>query len=293
MRRLLVLLALALLVAPACAVAPVADFTANITSGTEPLTVFFTDTSTGTPTEWAWDFDNDGDTDSTSQNAICEFANASTYSVSLTVTNGDGTDTETKIDYITVTEAAGAEADPVSLINLTETHGATWIKWSWTVTSLGADESLIARLDGVQVLNQTADSTPPLVTSWTASDLQPNERHELEVILLNSSSGSPVVTDSATLAATTGQSESFPLVLIALAFGLTAIAALARPGVMNLVFALTGLLLGAYVAVAAGTNVALAGMGLLVGVINGIVMVVNGMPLWKEWKGWSDDDDEF
>jgi hypothetical protein len=55
---------------------------------------------------------------------------------------------------------------------------------------------------------------------------------------------------------------------------------------MNLVFALTGLLLGAYVAVAAGTNVALSGMGLLVGVINGIVMIVNGMPLWKEWQGW-------
>ena len=36
--------------------APIANFTANVTSGTAPLAVQFTDTSSGSPTEWNWDF---------------------------------------------------------------------------------------------------------------------------------------------------------------------------------------------------------------------------------------------
>jgi PKD repeat protein len=39
---------------------PVAEFSADTTSGSEPLTVNFTDLSTGTATGWSWDFDNDG-----------------------------------------------------------------------------------------------------------------------------------------------------------------------------------------------------------------------------------------
>ncbi|MFY1642828.1 PKD domain-containing protein, partial [Methanoculleus bourgensis] len=35
---------------------PTANFTANVTSGTAPLTLQFTDTSTGDPTTWFWDF---------------------------------------------------------------------------------------------------------------------------------------------------------------------------------------------------------------------------------------------
>ena len=48
--------------------APVANFTANVTSGKAPLAVQFTDASTGTGTSWAWDFENDGVVDSTEQN---------------------------------------------------------------------------------------------------------------------------------------------------------------------------------------------------------------------------------
>ncbi len=83
-------------------VAPVADFSADVTSGTAPLTVAFSDTSTGDPTSWAWDFDNDGAIDSTEQNPEHTYAAAGTYAVSLTVTNAAGSNTTTKADYITV-----------------------------------------------------------------------------------------------------------------------------------------------------------------------------------------------
>ncbi|KQC03565.1 MAG: hypothetical protein APR53_00950 [Methanoculleus sp. SDB] len=80
-----------------------ADFTADVTSGSAPLTVQFTDAST-LATGWAWDFENDGVIDSTDQNPSFVYNAAGTYTVSLTVTDGSGCDTEVKTDYITVTD---------------------------------------------------------------------------------------------------------------------------------------------------------------------------------------------
>ena len=52
---------------------PVADFSSNVTSGTAPLNVAFTDKSTGSPTAWNWNF-GDGTANSTVQNpSTCLF----------------------------------------------------------------------------------------------------------------------------------------------------------------------------------------------------------------------------
>ena len=85
--------------------APIANFTADVTSGDAPLTVNFTDQSTNMPTSWAWDVDNDGTVDYATQNATHTYATAGTYTVNLTVTNAGGSDSEVKTDYITVTSA--------------------------------------------------------------------------------------------------------------------------------------------------------------------------------------------
>ncbi|MDY6839030.1 MAG: PKD domain-containing protein [Thermodesulfobacteriota bacterium] len=79
-----------------------ADFSATATSGSEPLTVTFTDLSTHTVTGWSWDFENDGVEDSTEQNPTHTYNGAGTYTVKLTVTGPGGSDTEKKIGYITV-----------------------------------------------------------------------------------------------------------------------------------------------------------------------------------------------
>jgi PKD repeat protein len=83
---------------------PVAEFTANTTSGDAPLAVGFTDQSTGSPVSWQWAF-GDGAT-SDEQNPEHLYTNAGTYTVSLEVTNPDGSNTATKTDYITVTSTA-------------------------------------------------------------------------------------------------------------------------------------------------------------------------------------------
>ncbi len=77
-----------------------AQFTANVTGGTAPLAVQFTDLSTGGPTSWLWDF-GDGNT-STAQNPQHTYTTAGLYTVTLTASHPYDSDTETKTAYITV-----------------------------------------------------------------------------------------------------------------------------------------------------------------------------------------------
>jgi monoamine oxidase len=88
---------------------PVSSFSASPSSGTETLTVNFTDQSSQSPTSWLWSF---GDAvTSTLPNPSHDYAEG-TYTVSLTATNADGSDVHTITDYITVPEASG----PIQLI---------------------------------------------------------------------------------------------------------------------------------------------------------------------------------
>jgi hypothetical protein len=72
-----------------------ANFTANVTSGTAPLAVRFTDASTGVPTTWNWSF-GDG-ASSTVQHPVHTYTMAGTYNVSLNVTNVAGSDMVTRV----------------------------------------------------------------------------------------------------------------------------------------------------------------------------------------------------
>lgn len=84
-------------------ISPVANFTADSTAGTIPLTVNFTDQSTNSPTNWEWDF-GDGST-STIQNPDHTFNVAGAFTVQLKVTNNYGSDTELKNNYIIITSS--------------------------------------------------------------------------------------------------------------------------------------------------------------------------------------------
>ena len=81
-------------------VASTANFTANTTSGIDPLRVTFTDESTGTITGYSWDFgDNSTSTD---ENPSHTYTKAGTYTVKETVTGPGGSDTKVMNNYITV-----------------------------------------------------------------------------------------------------------------------------------------------------------------------------------------------
>ena len=121
-----------------CPLAPVANFTANPTSGIAPLTVQFLDTSTNAPTGWSWTF-GDGAT-STVKNPSHQYANPGTYSVTLTATNSAGSDVETKTGYITVnppkpvanfTSNKTSGAAPLA-VQFTDTSTNSPTSWAWT-----------------------------------------------------------------------------------------------------------------------------------------------------------------
>ena len=92
------------------AIAPVASFTSDVTTGTAPLAVQFNDTSANIPTAWAWDFNNDGTVDATTQNATYTYTAAGTYTVNLTVTNAAGSNSLVRDKYISVQEAPADRA---------------------------------------------------------------------------------------------------------------------------------------------------------------------------------------
>lgn len=82
---------------------PLADFSANVTSGPAPLVVLFTDTSNSTAsTSWLWDF-GDGTSSKHTMNATHTFTGPGVYDVTLTVTNKAGSNSIKKSNCITVT----------------------------------------------------------------------------------------------------------------------------------------------------------------------------------------------
>lgn len=83
--------------------APVANFTADMTTGGVPCTIQFYDQSTGQVDTRLWDF-GDGST-STLKDPSHQYSQAGAFGVSLTVSNAYGSDTRVRDGYILVSSA--------------------------------------------------------------------------------------------------------------------------------------------------------------------------------------------
>jgi PKD repeat protein len=136
-------------------ISPTAAFTANVTSGTAPLIIQFTDASTGTaPLTYTWDFTNDGTTDSIEQNPVHTYAAEGTYTVNLTVTNTAGNDSEEKSGYITVTPELpdppsvnfigdNRTGPPPLIVHFTDQSTNSPTSWAWDFENDGIIDSTL------------------------------------------------------------------------------------------------------------------------------------------------------
>jgi len=118
--------------------APVADFSANVTSGSSPLSVQFTDLSTNGPTAWEWDFNSDGTIDSTEQNPVHVYTSQGTYSVTLNAINGTAAGSKTKSNFITVGNsllasftASPREGSAPLTVQFNDTSSGNATSWIW------------------------------------------------------------------------------------------------------------------------------------------------------------------
>ncbi|MCP1715002.1 PKD repeat protein [Methanocalculus alkaliphilus] len=119
---------------------PVANFTANTTSGYPPLTVQFIDQSTGLPTAWSWSF-GDGNI-SALQNPMHTFSSPGSFTVTLTASNPNGSSIKTKENFIIVINpvdplpvanfvANATEGEIPLIIQFTDTSTGTPDAWDW------------------------------------------------------------------------------------------------------------------------------------------------------------------
>nr|WP_269851946.1 PKD domain-containing protein [Methanosarcina horonobensis] len=184
---------------------PVAAFTADVTSGTVPLTVNFTDQSTGSPISWLWDF-GDG-TNATDQNPLHTYTSAGNYTVSLTVTNASGSDSEVKVGYIVVSELV-PEA-PVAAFTAIPTSGTAPLTVNFTDESTGSVSSYAWDFNNDGIVDSTEQN--PSHTYATVGNYTVN----LTVTGANGSD-SEVKTDYITVTGSSTQEEYPDLVVSAL-----------------------------------------------------------------------------
>ncbi len=125
--------------------APVADFTANPTTGTSPLIVQFTDTSLHTPTAWNWSFQNVTGNNtqvwfSTSQNPSYTFG-VGNWSIKLNASSSAGESISTQMTFINVTQGTGSTTVMLRAGAVNDGYVAAWSGATYTLLRNRAGQS--------------------------------------------------------------------------------------------------------------------------------------------------------
>jgi PKD repeat protein len=144
---------------------PIANFTANPTTGVKPLTVTFTDSTTNNPILWNWSF-GDGNY-SNAQNPVYQYTASGSYSVTLIASNIGGSNTITRTDYINVT------AVPVNHTITASTVGGGTITPSGAVNvSHGASQTFIITPNaGNHIVSVLVDTVPQALGDYTFTNV--------------------------------------------------------------------------------------------------------------------------
>ena len=113
----------------------IANFSANVTSGCNPLLVNFTNSSTGGATTFDWDF-GDGTGHSTLTTPSHNYQTPGSYTVILIATGPSGSNTATKTNYITVF------ASPSASFTIVPDTACSGTNLTFTSTSVPGDGAI-------------------------------------------------------------------------------------------------------------------------------------------------------
>ena len=164
--------------------APAVSFTADVTSGTVPFAVQFTDTSTGSPVNWTWNF-GDG-TSSAAQNPVHTFVQPQVFNVTLTAANSAGL-TNSSMTQVTGytpqvnttmaingTSTSTVNGTPVLMVNATALEGTGGSVTTTNTTATITGGNAFWQSTEVYAENVTYENTTVTVTNVTQVVLQSN-----------------------------------------------------------------------------------------------------------------------
>lgn len=130
----------------------VVDFTADVTSGSGPLTVNFTDRSavtSGTVLGYNWDFEDDGIFDAFTQNATFTYPSCGDYSVRLRLLTSNGPIERVWTDMIAVDPlvadftASPFSGAPLLTVQFGDMSSPTATSWAWDFDGDGIVDSTV------------------------------------------------------------------------------------------------------------------------------------------------------
>ncbi len=156
---------------------PVASFSANITNGTVPFAVQFTDTSTGSPTSWNWDF-GDANT-STLQNPVYTFVLPQVFNVTLKATNAAGSATSA----ITQITGFGKKVETTTVMNGT------------TESTVNGKQVLSVNTTTIESTGGSVTNTSTTITITGGNTFWNNTQLFAENVALNTTTGDYTVTN--------------------------------------------------------------------------------------------------
>ncbi len=154
--------------APIIRTPPIAQFTANITQGQNPLTVQFSDKSVSAGTTfYKWDMNNDGVIDYTVKNPLHTYTTAGNFTVSLTVTNAAGSDQVIRTQHIKVSAPVTKplSSSPASITVTAPNGGESWARGTphtvtWNYTGSPGSTVKIEVLKGSTPVGTIAETAP-------------------------------------------------------------------------------------------------------------------------------------
>lgn len=191
--------------------------------------------------------------------------------------------------------AAGTPCVEGKFTTINQSHGETWIKWSWGMDGdLGNEELLVLYMDDAIVHTYDLKYTPAALvpTYYSRADFNSNEEHTLKLVLLDNKTQPATLIDYKTSTVTTSLPATYFYIVLGIAvllFIISIVAFSSRMEMIGLFLDVGAILLLAYLAVTTYQfNPALSVISIILGVMSAIPPFYMLYRLYEKSQNWSE-----